>query len=184
MNAALIGIEASNNGVGEPWPESQIEAYLSVVAALIAHYGWTVEAVWLHATTGPPSGGCNSKIDPAGPWRDEPTLTGQTWNLATWRDAVADQGGPPPLPTGDDAILTILECDGTEAFASFLGFTWHGLGQTVEWLDNPTYHLYVGLGCPIQKIGLSQCSGLTLMGPLPQGDKREWSGAEFRRVIT
>lgn len=182
MNSATIGIEASNNGVGEAWPEVQIEAYLAVVAALIAHYGWGVDRVWLHATTGPPYGGCNSKIDPAGPWRDEPTLTSQTWNLATWRDAIADQGGPGPVPTGDDAVLTILQC--TDAYAAFLGFTWHGLAQTVEWLTNDGLHLYESLGCPTQAITVEQCSGMTLMGPLPEGDRRTWTGAEFRRVIS
>jgi hypothetical protein len=104
MNAATVGIEAGNNGVGEPWPDVQIAAYTATVAALCSWYGWTVEQVWLHATTGPPSGGCNSKIDPAGPWRDQPDLTRDTWDLDVWRAAVT--AAAPPSPPEDEMTDT------------------------------------------------------------------------------
>lgn len=99
MNAALIGIEVGNNGVGERWPDPQTDRYGAVVAALCAHYGWSVhDDVYLHATTGPPSGGCNYKIDPAGPWQGQPDLTSQTWDLATWRAFCAASSTPAPTP--------------------------------------------------------------------------------------
>src|SRR6185295_17083966 len=87
MNRYLLGIEAGNSGVGEPWPKVQTDVYAAVVAALCDHYGWSVtQDVYLHATTGPPSGGCNSKIDPAGPWEMQPDLVGSTtWDLELWR---------------------------------------------------------------------------------------------------
>lgn len=101
MNALTLGIEVGNNGVGERWSDAVTELYAATVAALCDGYGWTTNDVYLHATTGPPSGGCNSKIDPAGPWQLEPHLVGSTtWNLETWRTFVdAQRGGDvAPLP--------------------------------------------------------------------------------------
>jgi hypothetical protein len=102
MNAALFGIEVSNDGVGEYWPDPQTTIYGRVVAALCRHYGWDVhDDVYMHATTGPPSGGCNQKIDPAGPWQRQPDLPGGsngTWDLETWRAWCATFTGDSPAP--------------------------------------------------------------------------------------
>lgn len=105
MNAVLIGVEVANSGVGEYWPDDQTELYAAVVAALAEWYGYATTDVYMHATTGPPSGGCNSKIDPAGPWSHQPDLVGSTtWDLATWRAFVDDQRAAnvdpdPPAPS-------------------------------------------------------------------------------------
>jgi len=112
MNNLLLGIEAGNSGVGEPWPVNQTIVYAEVVAALCDYYNWSIaDDVYLHATTGPPSGGCNSKIDPAGPWEREPGLVGSsTWNLETWRAYCLEQADaplppiPPPLDLGDETM--------------------------------------------------------------------------------
>lgn len=112
MNAALVGIEAGNNGIGEVWGDALTTVYAEVVAALCAFYGWPVEAVYLHATTGPPYGGCNSKIDPAGPWQRQPDIGSATWDLETWRQFVTEMGGAspvPPRPQGD-LMLTLFQC--------------------------------------------------------------------------
>lgn len=64
-NAHLVGIEAENSGVGEPWTSSQMAAYVLLVAALldyleldetvaVAHYEWRLPRGY--------------KIDPRGPW--------------------------------------------------------------------------------------------------------------------
>lgn len=98
MNALLLGIEVGNNGVGEPWSDPVTDLYASVVAALSEWYRWPTADVYLHATTGPPSGGCNSKIDPAGPWQRQPHLVGSTtWDLGLWR-AFVDEHRTDPLP--------------------------------------------------------------------------------------
>jgi hypothetical protein len=103
MNAATIGIEAGNSGVGEPWPPAQTAMYAATVAALCSWYGWGVDRVWLHATTGPPYGGCNSKIDPAGPWELQPDLIGSTtWDLDLWRATVTAAATPPTPPEEDE----------------------------------------------------------------------------------
>jgi hypothetical protein len=124
MNALLLGIEAGNNGVGEPWPDAQTTIYAEVVAALCDHYGWTVDDVFLHATTGPPSGGCNSKIDPAGPWQLQPDLVGSTtWDLAMWRGFVVSQHESVPIPPSpdvseDDVAKCIIHVDETQPAGS------------------------------------------------------------------
>src|SRR5262249_16947567 len=61
MNAALVGIEVGATGY-DYWPDAETAAYARVVEALCSWYGWNVTRdVYLHATTGEPSGGCNSK---------------------------------------------------------------------------------------------------------------------------
>lgn len=133
MNAALLGIEVGNDGVGEYWPDVQTECYGRTVAALCTWYGWDIHsAVFLHATTGPPSGGCNSKIDPAGPWQLEPWLPGGangTWNLDTWRDWCASFVGGAPTPTpppdeGDDSMPAYIN-KGTYAVFAMTGGMCH-----------------------------------------------------------
>jgi hypothetical protein len=189
MNLHLLGIEVGNDGMGEPWPDPVISTYARTVAALIDWYGWPLEAVYLHATTGPPSGGCNSKIDPAGPWHRQPNLPGGgagTWDLDVWRAFVAEQlpgPGPTPRPPQGDLMLTLFQC--TDAWGCFLGFSVGGVGQLVEWTDGAAKAYYEQLGAVVQAITVDQCSGFTLMGPLPQGDQlHTWTGAEFRRIIT
>ena len=128
MNRYLLGIEAGNSGVGEPWPDIQIDRYGAVVAALCAHYGWSIDAdVYLYATTGPPSGGCNSKIDPAGPWKLQPDLVGSTtWDLGLWRGWCNDQSGVPvpPIPPQpspiqeDDVAKCIIHVDESQPAGS------------------------------------------------------------------
>jgi len=128
MNRYLLGIEAGNNGVGEPWPDVQTTIYAEVVHALCVFYGWSIDnQVYLHATTGPPSGGCNSKIDPAGPWQLQPDLVGSTtWDLGTWRGFCNDQGGAPlppiPIPPTpiqeDDVAKCIIHVDESQPAGS------------------------------------------------------------------
>jgi len=114
MNCKLLGIEVGNDGIGERWPDAQTTMYARTVAALCDHYGWEIGSqVWLHATTGPSSGGCNSKIDPAGPWSRQPDLPGGaagTWDLGIWRTWCAQfAGGPvPPKPPSEGAMPKVI----------------------------------------------------------------------------
>lgn len=190
MNGALLGIEAANNGIGEPWPDAQCEIYARVVAALADHYGWPLGSVYLHATTGPPSGGCNSKIDPAGPWARQPNLIGSTtWDLGTWRQYVADNGGSfTPPPTGEETLtcaLIIVD----DAYAKFQGdLDAQGVLTTVRWMgarlngvigfqpDNVTPRLP---GTQVLHRKAAQMIDFTLVGPVPTGDKITWTPAHF-----
>ena len=56
-----IGIEAVNDGVGEPWPAAQLDAYQRGCAALLAHEGLTIAECRGHKETDP-----GRKIDPRG----------------------------------------------------------------------------------------------------------------------
>lgn len=104
-NANLVGIEASNDGIGEPWPDEQIDTYLRVAACLRRGYGWGRDRVVMHWYTGQPAQ--NYKIDPAGPYRLESRITGGYWaghwDLEVWRSAVdrmlASYTQPEPDPT-------------------------------------------------------------------------------------
>lgn len=58
-----IGIEAANNGVGEPWPRYQLDAYEALVAELCREFGLGVDRVRGHKEVASPLG---RKIDPAG----------------------------------------------------------------------------------------------------------------------
>lgn len=155
MNAALLGIEAGNAGTGaERWSDALIQSYARTVAALAVYYGWTREQVYLHATTGPPGGGCNSKIDPAGPWLMQPDIGGATWNLGTWVQyvvdlAIAEHGSTPTPPLEDEMPTPIgfITCnagttghhaDGSEYRVSVDGTTfWVMPGGGLQWMRDP-----------------------------------------------
>lgn len=59
-NGSVLGIEAENDGIGEPWPQIQLDAYTAGVAAICAHKDWDVGMVCGHKEWTP------QKIDPAG----------------------------------------------------------------------------------------------------------------------
>ena len=79
--------------------------------------------------------------------------------------------------------LTIFTVDG--AGAAFLGFTWDGLGQQVEWLDTQAkLDTYRRHNCPELRIALGDCRNLYLLGPIPTGDHAHaWVPSDFRGVI-
>lgn len=58
-NAHSIGIEAENNGLGEPWPEAQMDAYARGCAAILKHIGADVDMCVGHKEWAP-----TRKIDP------------------------------------------------------------------------------------------------------------------------
>ena len=56
-----VGLEAFNDGVGEPWPQRQLDAYVAVCAALCRKAGWPASKVLGHKETDP-----TRKVDPRG----------------------------------------------------------------------------------------------------------------------
>jgi len=148
MNAALLGIEAANAGDGrEAWPDAQTDIYGRVVAALCSHYGWPFHEVYLHATTGPPNGGCNSKIDPAGPWQGEPANR-STWTLDVWRQfCAAESVVPPPTPVPpeqeEEPLRVIVHVDESQPAGSPGYFAFNALWL---WSGTTRYHLPSEIG--------------------------------------
>jgi len=108
MNTRAVGIEAANNGVGEPWPVVQQDAYVALVAELEATYHIAPLACQLHATYA-----VGRKIDPAGPSR---YATGSaTWNLDAFRADVAAGDQPPPDEEEDTLVPYVLKNSRTGA---------------------------------------------------------------------
>ena len=115
-NQTLIAIEAANNGVGEPWPQVQLDAYVALVGGLCDWYGFDpYRDVYSHAEYCKPT--CpGRKIDPAGPTPSRPAIGGTTgaatWSTPAFRDAVA-AWRPPPTgeddPVTDDDVTRIAE---------------------------------------------------------------------------
>lgn len=103
-NRFMLSIEASNNGIGEPWPKVQQDAYVVMCAALtewldldpgdvFGHFEWT-----------------SRKIDPAGPSRFAPA--GGTWNMDDFRGEVWLEGQvPTPPPTNPNGEVDMMILD-------------------------------------------------------------------------
>jgi hypothetical protein len=60
-NTNALGIEAANNGLGEPWPQVQLEAYYRIVACMLKHIGRDASFACGHKEWAP-----TRKIDPKG----------------------------------------------------------------------------------------------------------------------
>lgn len=177
MNAALVGIEAGNDGIGEPWSDAQTDIYAETVAALCLWYRWPRESIYLHATTGPPSGGCNSKIDPAGPWQRQPQLTGQTWDLETWRAFCVEHAHQYPLPPDPEgeSMPAYINNGGPATFAM--------TGGMCHWISDPGDADRLGVP-PANDLGQrgaavtpSLFKGLILVGPMPPDYNAGWFAA-------
>lgn len=111
-NRMMIGIEASNDGLGEVWGTEILESYLTLLTTLCTlykldplmdiygHYDWCLPS-------------CpGRKIDPAGPTPTYPGFGGeagrQTWNIKEVRKEVNARiytTVPPPIPPTDWAAL-------------------------------------------------------------------------------
>jgi hypothetical protein len=101
-NSYCFGIEAANNGIGEPWPEPQQDAYTRMVAAICKAYGFNPATdIRAHQEWTPPR-----KCDPTGPARfctdnNKQGCNGQClWRMNSFRTEVQSlMAGPGPLPT-------------------------------------------------------------------------------------
>jgi len=103
-NLYLIGIEASNNGIGEVWPKVQMDSYLTLVTVLCKTFKLDpYRDIYGHWTWCEPS--CpGRKIDPRGPTPSYPKFGGSSgtnkWNMSEVRKEVAARlaTAPPPIP--------------------------------------------------------------------------------------
>jgi hypothetical protein len=95
-NSRVIGIEAGNNGVGEPWPEVMQNSYVNGVAALADAYRVEAGNILSHQEWAP-----TRKIDPAGPSRFGSINGSHSWDMDRFRAAVnAARGGAGPVKPG------------------------------------------------------------------------------------
>jgi hypothetical protein len=96
-NRRSIGVEAGNNGQGEPWPSVQQQSYVKGVRALYNKYlkprGVPISMVFAHFEWAP-----SRKIDPWGPSR---WAGNAKWNMTAFRNDVMSGwpgGGVTPPP--------------------------------------------------------------------------------------
>ena len=92
-----IGIEAYNDGVGEPWPTVQVESWVNGTAAILRHLGLNTASVKGHKETDP-----KRKIDPAG--LDMNQMRARIAQRLTYVPPA-----PKPTPTPPSKELTVSE---------------------------------------------------------------------------
>lgn len=113
MNTYAVSIEAANNGVGEPWPRPQIDAYFALSLMLSERLGLQPTDICEHNVWAP-----DRKIDPAvadavqGPWQPRRSTSSGTWHQQDvidelWQRAGAAPPGPDPLPPTEDEMTVI-----------------------------------------------------------------------------
>lgn len=84
------GIEAYNDGKGEPWPKVQMDAYKLGVSIICKHHKWGTNRVKGHKETTP------GKVDP-------------TFNMSNFRNDVFKLLTPKPPTTKDEEMEYLLE---------------------------------------------------------------------------
>jgi peptidoglycan hydrolase-like protein with peptidoglycan-binding domain len=103
-NTRSVAIECANNGVGEPWPQAQIDAYFRGSNAINAQLGNRPDDIFSHAL-GAGDGWTDRKIDPAtasavqGPWVPRSVNSSGTWSLQDMRNECLARAGQPVPPT-------------------------------------------------------------------------------------
>ncbi len=195
MNTHAIGIEAVNTGVGEPWPQAQIDAYFAINNALAAAYGLDPADCCTHNVWAP-----GRKIDPAttdavqGQWRPASTTSSGTWSLDDIRNEAVRRAGTPTPPGGDDMQIRLLVL--TDSDAQFLAetdnegqalfITWAGPGSpAVDRAVSAHRSEAQRKGHPFEQSGdLAGIFNCCALGPVPVGDSRHtWTGGECWRWL-
>jgi hypothetical protein len=195
MNTYAIGVEIANNGVGEPWPQVQVDAAFAVSLALTAGLDLASTDALGHVDWSP-----GRKIDPAtadavqGPWKPRSINTSGSWNVDDTHTELVRRDGhtPTPTPGSDDMqirLLTLTDSDAqflaqTDDQGQALYVTWAGPGGPGSNAERAIAahrseaarkgHVFEQEG---NLAGLFNC---VRVGRLPVGDRfHEWTGAEF-----
>lgn len=104
MNTRAVGIEMGNDGVGEQWPEAQINAAFITSNTINARLGNQPSDLCTHQKYAP-----TRKIDPAtdnvaGPWKPSTCNSSRSWDCSSViAEAQRRAGQPvPPIPVPPD----------------------------------------------------------------------------------
>jgi len=132
-NTRTVAIEVANNGVGESWPQVQIDNYFAASNAINAQLGNRPDDVFSHAL-GTGNGWTDRKIDPAraesvlGPWKPRSVNSSGTWSLDDIRSECLRRAGqspgpiPPPTNGDDDEMLKgIYQSNGPALYLCYSG---------------------------------------------------------------
>jgi hypothetical protein len=170
MNSSAIGIEAGNNGVGEPWPTKQQDAYNILCAVLCDAYGFPIRRVHAHFEWAP-----SRKIDPAGSSRY--ASGSASWNMNVFRSDCGDTSTkpePPPIIPEDDDIMLRAAKNKDTGNTYVLG---NGdVAQTMDGLDSTETALRVAGGVidvATKKVVYSWSN----VGAIPGGDVKKYVGS-------
>ena len=141
-NTRTVAIEVANSGVGEAWPEVQVNAYFAGSNAINARLGNLPTDVFTHAL-GAGDGWTDRKIDPAtcnveGPWVPRAVNSSGTWSLADIRAECLARAGqsPSPIPPpsdGDNEMASVIKGDGSDTYWAWNGVKLSGI-PNLDWV--------------------------------------------------
>lgn len=134
-NSRVIGVELSNNGVGQTFPAPMMDAALALSVACAQAYGFDPANVCTHQHWAP-----SRKIDPAtaaavqGPWCPAAVTSSGTWSLP---DLTAEcrrrAAGIPPTPDVEDDDMRYITCPGDPSRPPMLlGAGWRTVAASDE----------------------------------------------------
>jgi hypothetical protein len=149
-NSRCWGIEVANNGVGETWPQVQIDAYFAASNALSEMFGNLPTDLMTHHEWAE-----DRKIDPAkanaieGPWQPMAVTTSGTWDgdairAECQRRAIGTTPTPPtpPItPIEDDMAAFLLRNRDT---GQIVLLAYDGAGVTATGMSGDDLDGYVG----------------------------------------
>lgn len=168
MNTYAVSIEAANNGVGEVWPEVQINSFFIINNTLADKLDFMPIDLGTHQQWAP-----TRKIDPAradavlGLWVPEMVnVQSGSWTYQSIRGEAArrffNQPPTPPTPEEEPMRILILK-DAGDAAVLLNGFT-------ASWLDPKRYadfHRFYNI--TDEPAAISWLSNVVFVGPLPSG---------------
>jgi hypothetical protein len=118
-NTQSWAIEAANNGVGQPWPQVQIDAFFKMSNELNFKFGNLPTDLYTHQSYAP-----SRKIDPAraevvqGPWKPSSVTSAGSWSVDDVRAEAQRRWigikPPPPKPpptSEEDNVLYLCKLD-------------------------------------------------------------------------
>lgn len=171
MNTYGVGIEAANNGVGQTWPQVQIDAYFVLSGALTFALGLDPDDLCTHAEWAP-----GRKIDPAtagavvGPWRPAAINANGTWSVDDVRLEAIDRSGPVPPgpdPGGDELMFTMFDMMGN-TYGGYMDS--NGIFAQVTWLSPSRFAACSAAGADhVGELSPADLANCDLLGPVPPG---------------
>lgn len=160
-NTRVIGIEAGNNGVGEPWPAAQQDAYVAGVAAVADAYDIPTDCVFSHWEW------TARKIDPAGPSRFGIGGANQRWNMDNFRAAVAARRGQ-PAPAAVVAAAAVQPATAGDTYVVQPGDSWWRIAERTLGRPGETWQLIADAnGGPDRKLLVGHVVTIPGVAPAP-----------------
>lgn len=168
MNTYAVGIEVANNGVGEAWPEAQIDAFFATSIALTQALGLQADDVCSHSVYA-----AGRKIDPAqahavqGAWRPTSVNASGSWSLDDIKSECRARanGALPPPPKEDIMFNVVAVRDHSEALGGNMDS--NGIIAQITWLNPNRYNACIQAGAPILTVSLNELANCDLLGPCP-----------------